>query len=100
VFSCGSPLLPPLHPLEQRISMKMFRSCEAPVEMAFYSSNLDSIKVCCYCGSSGDNLNAEVDLSRRHRVTLPVCGQCKQVGRQARSLLPVKRTELEREDTE
>jgi len=101
VFSCGSPLLPPLHPLEQRISMKMFRSCEAPVEMAFYSSNLDSINVCCYCGSSGEpDFNAEVDLSRRHRVTLPVCGQCKEVGRQARSLLPVKKTELEREDTE
>lgn len=80
--------------------MKMFRSCEAPVEMAFYSSKLDSINVCCYCGSSENHFNEEVDLSRRHRVTLPVCGQCKFVGRQARSLLPVKRTELEREDTE
>ena len=100
VFSCGSPLLPPLHPLEERISMKTFRSCEAPVEMAFYSSNLDSINVCSYCGTSEDNVNEEFDLSRRHRVTLPVCGQCKLVGRQARSLLPVKRTELEREDTE
>lgn len=100
VFSCGSPLLPPLHPLGERISMKMFRSCEAPVEMAFYSSNLHSVNVCCYCGSSENNLNEEADLSRRHRVTLPVCGQCKQVGRQAKSLLPVKRTELEREVTE
>lgn len=101
VFSCGSPLLPPLHPLEERISMKMFRSCEAPVEMAFYSSNLQSMNVCCYCGSSENNLNKEdCDLSRRHRVTLPVCRQCKQVGRLARSLLPIKRTELERDDTE
>lgn len=100
VFSCGSPLLPPLHPLEDRISMKMFRSCEAPVELAFYSSHLDSINVCSYCGTSEGDLSEEVDLSRRHPVTLPICGQCKLVGRQARSLLPVKRTELEREDTE
>jgi len=99
VFSCCSPLLPPFHPLENRISMKMFRSCEAPVEMAFYSSNLDPINVCCYCGSSENNLYEEVDLSRRHRVTLPVCEHCKLVGRQSRSLLTVKRTELEREDT-
>jgi len=80
--------------------MKMFHSCEAPVEMAFYSSSLDSINVCCYCGSSENNFKEEVDLSRRHRVNLPVCEHCKQVGRQARSLLPLKRTELEREDSE
>lgn len=100
VFSCGSPLLPPLHPLEEQISMKMFRSCDAPVEMAFYSSNLGSMNVCCYCGSSENNLDKEVELSRRRRVTLPVCEQCKQAGRQVRSILPVKRTELERQEIE
>lgn len=101
VFSCGSQLLPPLHPLEQRLSMKMFRSCDAPVEMAFYSSNLScSINVCCYCGSPENNLDEEVDSSRRQRVTLPVCEQCKQAGRKVRSILPVKRAELERQDTE
>lgn len=100
VFSCGSPLLPPLHPLEGRISMKIFRSCDAPLEMAFYSSNLDSANVCCHCGSSNNNISVDVDLPRGHRVTLPVCEQCKLAGREVRSLLPVKRTELEREDTD
>ena len=100
VFSCDSPLLPPLHPLEERISMKNFRSCEDPIEMAFYSSNLGSINVCCYCGNSDNNLNKEVDLSRRHRATLPVCEKCKLAGRKDRSILPVKRTELQRQDTE
>ena len=86
--------------------MKMFHSCDAPVEMAFYSSNVDSIKVCCYCGSSENKLNEanddEEDLSRRHRaVNIPVCKYCRLAGREGRSLLPVKRrdqyepTELE-----
>ena len=100
VFSCGSPLLPPLHPLEERISMKVFRSCEDPVEIAFYSSCLNSFDVCCYCGSPENNLNEKMGMSRRNRVTLPMCEQCKVAGRQDRSILPVKRTKLERNLTD
>ena len=96
VFSCGTPLLPLLHPLEDRIFMKTLRSCDEPVEMTFYSSNLDSIKTCCYCGST-DNPFSEAekdqDAIRRHRaVNVPLCMQCKLAGREERSLLPVKRT--------
>lgn len=96
VFSCGTPLLPLLHPLEDRIFMKTLRSCDEPVEMTFYSCNLDSIKTCCYCGST-DNPFSETekdqDAIRRHRaVNVPLCMQCKLAGREERSLLPVKRT--------
>lgn len=102
VFSCGSPLLPPIHPLSERISMRIFRSCDDPIELAFYSSNLDSInlKICCYCGSSENKVDKEVNTSRRHRVILPVCEQCKLAGRQTKSLLPVKRSDNQKESTD
>ena len=50
VFSCGSALLPPIHPLGERISMKIFRSCDDPIEVAFYSSNLDTMVGMCRPG--------------------------------------------------
>lgn len=96
VFSCRSPLLPPIHPLNPRISMKIFRSCEDPVEMSFYCSNLGSMKICCYCGSSDATLCEEMP-GQRHGLTLPLCEQCKLAGRQARSLLPTKRTKIQKE---
>lgn len=91
VFSCGSPLLPPIHPLGERISMRLFHSCEDPVEVAFYCSYLDSSNVCCYCGSSDKKLREELALPRRQHL-MPVCEQCKLTGRQARSFLPEKRS--------
>lgn len=96
VFSCGSPLLPPIHPLCERISMKIFRSCDEPIEVAFYSSNLDTMNLCCYCGSSESTLSEETDTNRRQ---LPMCDQCKLLGRETRSLLPVKRSKNERGHT-
>lgn len=93
MFSCGSPLLPPIHLLGERISMRLFGSCDDPIELAFYSSHLvDSLCICCHCGSSEvKNVQREADSTRRQCVTLPLCEQCKLFGRQARSLLPVKR---------
>ena len=91
VFSCGSPLLPPIHPLRERISMRLFHSCDDPVEVAFYCSYLDSSNVCCYCGSSDKKLCEELALPRCQDL-LPVCEQCKLTGRQARSFLPEKRS--------
>ena len=91
VFSCGSPLLPPIHPLGERISMRLFHSCEDPVEVAFYCSYLDSSNVCCYCGSSDKKIREELALPRRQHL-LPVCEQCELTGRQARSFLPEKRS--------
>lgn len=59
-YSCGSPLIPPNHPLEKVLFVRVPLTCADTVELAYYGTGFGAIDICCYCATGDCQLDADL----------------------------------------
>lgn len=93
LFTCGSSLLPPIHPLQGKAFMRSHLSCTDSVERAYYTCKLVKQKICHNCGSTDEeDLREEPVLTKKFRQVLPSCSNCYEAGIPSKTFLPVNST--------
>ncbi len=71
-FTCGSPLLPPDHPLAHTIQTRLALTCGDVLEISYYK--LGRADSCAYCGKTGGVVDQE--LKARFKTVMPLCVSC------------------------
>ena len=74
-YSCGSTLFPPsCHNLIKELTINQYLSCQQPVEVSYYASDVGRKDLCCHCAG----INAIVDpaLKKQFKTVLPICDSC------------------------
>ena len=74
-YSCGSTLFPPsCHNLIKELTINQYLSCQQPVEVSYYVSDVGRKDLCCHCAG----INAIVDpaLKKQFKTVLPICDSC------------------------
>ena len=97
VFSCGSAVLPPIHPLQGILYTKAL-NCDDPVEPAYYASNLSLPTVCVHCGATESEKKKDKTLSSL-LDGLPTCGGCRNAGLCPKPFLPTLRVAASNEES-
>ena len=77
--------------LQGTVFVTLQMACATPIELSYYSTtNVISRKdICCHCASS-DDVERDAAHLQKYRVVLPMCGACKQEGKQVIARLPKK----------
>ena len=80
-YSCGSKLFPPNDPsLLQSLTIKPHLSCNHPIEVANYGSDVGKKDLCAYCGSA--NAYKDAALTTKYKTVLPICEACLAEGKE------------------
>ena len=74
-YSCGSNLIPPsCESLLQELTLNAHLTCQQPIEVAYYGSDVGRKDLCCRCG--GVNGVVDPDLKKKFKTVLPICDAC------------------------
>ena len=74
-YSCGSELFPPNEAsILQSLTIKSHLSCNQPIEVAYYGSDVGRKDLCAYCASA--NAHKDAALTKKFKTVLPICEAC------------------------
>ena len=90
LFTCGSSLLPPFHPLQGKAFMRSQLTCTDSVERSYYTCKLARPKICHNCGTDEQDLSEEPLLTKKFRQVLPSCNNCREAGIPSKTFLPIQ----------
>lgn len=84
-FTCGAPLADPSIEVLKKVEIRRNISCSHPIEVSFYSAGgnlqVQTSTNCCFCAC--DEGVIDQSLKTKYRTVLPICNQCKTMGKSA-----------------